>query len=136
MFKLHKLHLEYLKQAIEAYGHAYMHGDGNIYRDKTGVEDKFQPSYIAKEFAAAGNEGASYVIKFTNVSQVPKTIEDLEKMFVEAKTKEKLNSQKGKEIADSDFLPPLKKDEKKELSDEEKLQAEIDAEEKSKKGKK
>jgi hypothetical protein len=101
MHNVKEIHLkEYLPNVIKKFGYAILHADGNIFVDlKTDakgrpVEDKHQPSYLHKEYAAQQNEAATYSIKFTNMSQIPDTLEDLEKMFLAAKAKEKAEKNK------------------------------------------
>lgn len=93
--KVVELHLkEYLPEAIKTFGHVILHGDGNMYVDVEGVEEKHQRSYIAKTYAGVGNEAAMHRIKFTSIDQIPKSLQELEKMFLEAKAKENYDENK------------------------------------------
>lgn len=93
--KVVELHLKaYLPEAIKTFGHVILHGDGNMYVDVEGVEEKHQRSYIAKTYAGVGNEAAMYRIKFTSIDQIPDSLQKLEKMFLEAKAKENYDENK------------------------------------------
>jgi hypothetical protein len=97
--KIQKIHLEeYLPAVIKQFGHAILHGDGNIYVDRPEVEEKHQASYLAKEFAAHENEGAKYRVRFTDVSQIPKSLQAMENLFISASAKEKADKDKIKEV--------------------------------------
>lgn len=93
--KVVELHLkEYLPEAIKTFGHVILHGDGNMYVDVEDVEEKHQRSYIAKTYAGVGNEAAMHRIKFTSIDQIPKSLQKLEQMFLEAKAKENYDENK------------------------------------------
>lgn len=88
-------HLDkYVPEVIDKYGHCILHGDGNMYVDDEGVQKEHQRSYIAKTYAGVGNEAATYVIKFTDVEDVPKTLEKLQEMFLAVKAREKFEGDK------------------------------------------
>jgi hypothetical protein len=95
MFKIQEIHLkDYLPKVIKKYGHAYLHGDGNIYIDKATdqngnpIQATHQASYIAKTFSAIENESARYVVKFTSVDQIPGSVDEMEKLFMSTKQRE------------------------------------------------
>lgn len=95
--KVVQKHLDvYLPECIEKYGHAILHGDGNVYVDEEGVQKEHQRSYIAKIYAGVGNEVATYRVKFTSESQLPKTLEKLDKMLMDAKAKEAFEEDESK----------------------------------------
>lgn len=93
--RVSQLHLdEYLPQVINKFGHVILHGDGNMYVDREGVQKEHQRSFIAKTYAGVGNEAATYTVKFTNVDQLPKDLDSLEKMFLNSKAREKFEDDK------------------------------------------
>lgn len=144
-------HLDtYVPQVIKKYGHCILHGDGNMYVDEEGVQKEHQRSYIAKTYAGVGNEAATYLIKFTDVDDVPKTLTKLQEMFLTAKAREKFNEDKvdsndkfksiggTKKETKSDVLADTLKEKEAELEAakkaeaDAKLEAEIQAEENAK----
>lgn len=115
-----EIHLkEYLPAVIEQYGHAILHGDGNIFVDREGVEPKHQPSYLHKEFAAVRTPGEEpdgrFTIRFTKVEQIPDNLDDLRIKFLEARQKEKSEANKTKTTPDqlTMNLPKKEGEEKK-----------------------
>lgn len=93
--RVSQLHLdEYLPQVINKFGHVILHGDGNMYVDREGVQKEHQRSFIAKTYAGVGNEAATYTVRFTNTDQLPKDLDSLEKMFLNAKAREKFEDEK------------------------------------------
>jgi hypothetical protein len=98
-----KEHLEeYLPQVIDKFGHVILHGDGNMYVNKDGVQKEHQRSYIAKTYAGTGNEAATYTVRFTSIEQLPKDLDTLEKMFLDSKAREKFDD--GKIDMNDNFL--------------------------------
>jgi hypothetical protein len=114
--KIKEVHLtDYLPGIITKFGHAILHGDGNIYIDKTfdakgePIEPKHQKSYLAKTYAASGNEVATYTFKFTNVDQIPDTLDKLEKMLLSSKARETVEDGKVTTYDDFVSIPVAKK---------------------------
>lgn len=93
--KVSQKHLdEYLPSAIDQFGHIILHGDGNMYIEEPDVQKEHQRSYIAKTYAGVGNEAATYVLRFNSVKELPNDLDELEKMFLNAKAQEKINEGK------------------------------------------
>jgi hypothetical protein len=124
MFKVLEIHLKnYLPKTIKKYGHAYLHGDGNIYVDKTTDEQgnpvqlEHQRTQIARTYAAHGNESATYVLYLTHVNQIPENVEACEKALLAAKAQE--NAEKYRTKTNDNFLS-IESDEPEEKVSEEK----------------
>lgn len=87
-FKTHQRNLTQLKGAIKAWGAAWFHGDGNIYRaDKPEFEKK---SDDRKNYANPTSEEATYRKKFTSIDQVPSSIEAMNQLLMAEKNKQTL----------------------------------------------
>lgn len=122
--KVTEAHLtDYLPKTIKKYGHAILHGDGNIYVDVEGVQKEHQRSYLAKNFAAAGNDAGTYVLRFDNVKDIPEDLDNLDKAFLNAKALEKV--EEGKIKSKSDFLS-IGVDTEKTASENVDLKAQLD----------
>jgi hypothetical protein len=125
MHNVKEIHLkDYLPNVIKKFGYAILHADGNIFVDLKAdakgrpVDEKHQPSFLHKEYASPQNEAATYSIKFTNVNQIPDTLEDLEKMFLSEKAKEKAEKNKITLAPDQLVMDVESKEEVKEIKPE------------------
>lgn len=87
MLRVHKNNIPQIKASIKAFGFVWFHGDGNMYNDD-------QLSKDAVTFYNPKQEECSYRVKFTDINQVPSSVEDLVKKLQEAKAKEMMESRK------------------------------------------
>jgi hypothetical protein len=107
MFKTSEANIPQIKATIKAFGQCWFHGCGNIYADK-------EPSDFRQKFTNPNSEEAAYRIHFTSISQVPSTLEELNKKLMSSRgeeiTKEKLPklSQEIKTISVEEEVEPEK----------------------------
>ena len=84
-FNIHLVNLKQVRAVVQKYGVCWFHGDGNFYRDE--VNSNFR-----KGFTNPGRDNslpsAAYRVKFTNVDDVPNTIQAMEKRLYAAKMEE------------------------------------------------
>jgi hypothetical protein len=108
--KILKYHLEKLiPQVIENYGHAIVHGDGNVFIDNPNKEEKHQPSYIHREYAPIENKLGRQFIRFNSVKDIPKTVEEFYNQLSLAMAKFEANQNR---ILESEGIITLPKDNK------------------------
>ena len=108
--RTHDIHIKRIKAMLQIYPKVYFHADGNIYVDANKLnESDTHPSDYARNF---GHEEAQYRVIFTDVSQVPESVEKLNYMLIEAKAKEAV--QKAKTTADMVVIPDVDKEEEME----------------------
>lgn len=123
MFATHKDNIPQIKATIKAFGKCYFHGDGNLYSEK--IDSDFR-----QDFSNPKNEHSQYRILFTDENQVPATVEELNKKLMESRSQELIQGRVQKTVS------PVKtvkvEESSKDLTDDEKLQLEIEAEEKAK----
>ena len=76
LFKAYERDLEIARQSIENWGVAYIHGDGQVYRDENSSDTHkhFTNPLPGKN---PPPHPATYRMKYTSVDQVPKTVEAL-----------------------------------------------------------
>lgn len=92
IFKTHKNHIPQLKAHIKQHGATYFHGDGNIYR--AGTEDLKRHSDNNATYSNQNQEEAKYRVLLTSADQVPDTVEELNKLLLNAKNEEIMNERK------------------------------------------
>jgi hypothetical protein len=92
LFKTNKNNIAQIKAVIESFGQCYFHGDGNLYADE-------KESDFRKDFSNPKNDAATYRVKFTAVSQVPETLDELNNALLKARNNEVIQSAKPKEVA-------------------------------------
>ena len=123
MFAIHEKNIPQIKATIKAFGKCYFHGDGNLYSEES-------DSDFRQNFSNPKNEHSQYRILFTNENQVPATVEELTKKLMESRSQELIQGRVQKTVSP---VKTVKVDESsKDLTDDEKLQLEIEAEEKAK----
>lgn len=81
MFKTSQANIPQIKATIEEFGECWFHGCGNIYADK--VSSDFR-----QKFTNPNSEESTYRIHFTNVKQVPGTVEALNKALMSSRSDE------------------------------------------------
>jgi dsRNA-specific ribonuclease len=81
MFKTTQENIPQIKATIKAYGECWFHGCGNIYADVSASD-------FRQKFTNPNSEEAIYRIHFTSVSQVPATLEDLNKALMSSRSQE------------------------------------------------
>jgi hypothetical protein len=96
-FKLKPVHVSRLKATVKQFGHAIIHGDGNIYVDETkenadGTIRRISKSNEHATFhtSAPGDHRHEYFARYKKGAQLPNTVEELEKDLVSSKMKEEL----------------------------------------------
>ena len=77
-FKINDAVISQVREVVEMYGIAYVHGCGNFYTRK-------EDSDTRKDNTNAEQEEATYRIIFNNVSQIPSTVEAFKQAFFTAK---------------------------------------------------
>jgi len=92
MFTTHEANIPQIKATINAFGKCWFHGDGNLYSEK-------EDSDFRQGFSNPKNENSQYRILFTNVSQVPDSKEALDKMLLESRAKEIVDSRVSSTIS-------------------------------------
>lgn len=113
MFKTTQANIPQIKATIKVYGQCWFHGCGNIY-------DNESASNFRQKFSNPNSEESIYRIHFISVSQVPTTVEELNKMLMASRSqeivKEKMpkTAQEIKTISVDDEEAPVKKKTKKE----------------------
>lgn len=90
MFKtLHPENLNQLRALLALISPVWFHADGNMYHvEKESTDRKLFVNYNPEGTNHPANIGAKYRIKFFSASQVPATLDELEKLFLEAKQNE------------------------------------------------
>jgi hypothetical protein len=91
MFKTRQTNIPQIKAVINEYGQCWFHGCGNIYVDK-------KESDFRKEFTNPNSEESVYRIHFTSISQVPSTVEDLDKLLLASRNKEMIEEKRPKSV--------------------------------------
>jgi len=89
MFKLHPANIPQIKATVAAYGTCYIHGDGNLYTTQ-------QESDFRKDFSNPDSDESTYRVKFEKGDKVPATIDELEKMLLDSKQKERMEEKQVK----------------------------------------
>lgn len=107
IFRTHQKNLAQIKAAIRAFNVAYFHGDGNIYTE-------LAKSDHHKNFTNPDREEAGYRLKFTDVNEVPNSVEQLNKMLMDSKNKETLQERQS---TVSNGVQTFKVDEEEELEE-------------------
>lgn len=104
LFKVNDANLQHLRDVLEEYPKAWIHGDGNIYVDE-------EASDFRARFGNPLHNGtpapAAYRTKFTDVSDVPagpKALERLERLLMDSKAMENIEDAKVKENTDFKVL--------------------------------
>jgi hypothetical protein len=81
MFKIKPQHIENLELSVDAFGIAYIHGDGNIFADEKNSE-------FRKNWSSPSSKGSEYVLKFKKGDILPENVEELMQMFYKEKEQE------------------------------------------------
>ena len=92
MFKLHPANIPQIKATVAAFGVCYFHGDRNLF--STERESNFR-----KNFSNPDMDDSSYRVKFEKGDKIPSTIEELEKMLLASKNKERADERTIKETS-------------------------------------
>jgi hypothetical protein len=90
MFKIKPQHIEYLESTIDAFGIAYIHGDGNIFVDEKNSEYR-------KNWSSPSSKGSEYVLVFKKGDKLPETVEELMNAFYHEKENEHRKAQQPAE---------------------------------------
>jgi hypothetical protein len=98
MFKVQKLHLDYLKKAVDVYGKINIHADGNMYVNTANTDGSMSNSDFHKEFSDPKQEGADHVLTFSKGDNLPETVQEINEMFIAAKAREKYEDNNEKEV--------------------------------------
>lgn len=93
MLNLNTVNIRQARATVRTHGHVYLHGCGNMYVEE--IDSKFR-----KEFTNVNKDStphpSTYVVKFTDVKQIPGNIEDLEELFLRTKNQELKEAAKPK----------------------------------------
>lgn len=119
---LKQVHIKYLAATIAAFGHAIIHGSGQIFTDDPAMDEKHQPSYLHKTLSNPALRGASYCVRFDKKSKLPKTVEQLEAMLLENKNVEENNALKQELTPEQKTIRVSKENEPIELDFSENLE--------------
>ena len=88
IFKTHASNIPQIRAVVATFGGCYFHGDGNIYAvDNNGNSEE---SDFRKDFSNDTNEESRYRVKFQRGDRIQKTVEQLNKALMDAKTQEVL----------------------------------------------
>lgn len=89
IFKTHPAHIAQIKAVIKAKGRCWFHGDGNLY-DDDGTPGNPSHNRMTFNNPMPNNvpSPASYRVLFTNVNQVPDTVDGLNEALAQAKSRE------------------------------------------------
>lgn len=79
--KLHPANLDTLAAVVDAYGQAYLHGDGNIYEDE-------KNSNHHQDFSNENAPEATYRCHYRRGDVLPQTIDQAEKDMINYKAKD------------------------------------------------
>jgi hypothetical protein len=109
MFKTSQQNIPQIKAALKAYPQngIWFHGCGNMYADQASSD-------FRQKFTNPNSEDATYRIHFTNVKEVPATVEELNKMLMASRSQEIVRekmpkvSQSVKTISVEEEVSPLK----------------------------
>lgn len=90
MFKLlHPENLNQLRALLTVIQPVWFHADGNMYHiEKESTDRKLFVNYNQEGTNHPANTGARYRVKFMNASEVPTTLDTLERMFLDSKQQE------------------------------------------------
>ena len=125
LFKTHPNNIPQIKAHIKAVGATYFHGDGNLY---AADEDNQLHSDNNVTYSNPKQEEAKYRVKFTSVSQVPDTVEELNEMLLKAKNQEILTeraTQAASGVKNFEVEAPVKVEVKADTSELDALRAEL-----------
>lgn len=96
LFKVNKANLALARAAIRAYGEAYLHGCGNVYA--TEEDSNFRRDFSNPQ-SDKSESPSTYRLHFTDVSQVPTTVEDTERQFFASKQRDQREKQRTKTVS-------------------------------------
>lgn len=102
MFPITSVHLEYIESSVNAFGEVFIHGDGNLFPDAELSKQHIQ-------FAPPKLIGHDYVLRFKAGDKLPESVEELQSMFIAAKTKENAENLKPTQQAKIYSIPDKKK---------------------------
>lgn len=97
-FKTVPENIPQIRAVVRQYGGCYFHADGNLY--ETGEKDGFKSkaSDDRQQYSNPDDIEAKYRVLFKNVDHVPHTVEALNKMLLDARSNEVVQSRKPEEF--------------------------------------
>jgi hypothetical protein len=132
-FKTVEANIEQIKAVVDSFGKCYFHGDGNLY-------DNEADSDFRKNFSNPGVNGATspsaYRVLFTNKSQVPESVEEINAMLTQSFASEQAEASRPKAAQGVKTVKVAEVEKSQAQKEDEQLQKEIAAEEAAKKTKK
>src|ERR1700733_5045838 len=85
LFKVNKANLALARATVRTYGQAFLHGCGNVYA--TEEDSNFRRDFSNPQ-SDKSESPSTYRLHFTDVSQVPTTVEDTERQFFASKQRD------------------------------------------------
>lgn len=101
IFKTHEANIAQIKGALKAFDAIYFHGDGNIYPALKQLDGEYfsKASNDRQTFANPNQEEATYRTLFKKGEEVPKSVDELNKVLMDSKNQDILTKRTIKEAA-------------------------------------
>ena len=101
IFKTHPKNIADLTDAVNAFGSAWIHGDGNIYD----TDDDSRKSNTRKDFSNPKQEEATYRKLYKKGDPIPETVEELNEALMAAKNADILASRQSQQVSNIKTIP-------------------------------
>jgi len=97
IFKTHERNIPQIRAVVAQFGGCYFHGDGNIYSvDNQGNSEE---SDFRKDYSNDSNEESRYRVKFQRGDKMPRSVEQLNKMLLDARNQEIMSQRSIKQTS-------------------------------------